>query len=76
MNLARASSLCIRSRRSRLCYMIDGTGQPNDRDKANGPVPVSGVTIQIINGGVAAAQMRMRSRLTVSLPTTKSLLTT
>ncbi|MGS0314427.1 glycoside hydrolase family 19 protein, partial [Escherichia coli] len=33
-------------------HVIDGTWQPNDRDKANGLVSGFGVTIQIINGGV------------------------
>lgn len=35
-----------------MLHVIDGTWQPNDRDKANGLVPGFGVTIQIINGGV------------------------
>lgn len=35
-----------------MLHVIDGTWQPNDRDRANGLVPGFGVTIQIINGGV------------------------
>lgn len=35
-----------------MLQVIDGTWQPNDRDKANGLVPGFGVTTQIINGGV------------------------
>lgn len=35
-----------------MLHVIDGTWQPNDRDKANGLVSGFGVTIQIINGGV------------------------
>lgn len=35
-----------------MLHVIDGTWQPNDRDKANGLVPGFGVTTQIINGGV------------------------
>ncbi|HAT8015727.1 TPA: chitinase, partial [Citrobacter rodentium] len=35
-----------------MLHVIDGTWQPNDRDKANGLVPGFGVSIQIINGGV------------------------
>lgn len=35
-----------------MLHVIDGTWQPNDRDKANGLVTGFGVTIQIINGGV------------------------
>ncbi|MCZ7841086.1 PKD domain-containing protein [Leclercia adecarboxylata] len=35
-----------------MLQVIDGTGQPNDHDKANGLVPGFGVTTQIINGGV------------------------
>ncbi len=35
-----------------MLHVIDGTGQPNDRDKANGLVSGFGVTIHIINGGV------------------------
>lgn len=35
-----------------MLHVIDGTWQPNDRDKANGLVQGFGVTIQIINGGV------------------------
>lgn len=35
-----------------MLQVIDGTWQPNDRDKANGLVSGFGVTTQIINGGV------------------------
>jgi chitodextrinase len=35
-----------------MLQVIDGTWQPNERDKANGLVPGFGVTTQIINGGV------------------------
>ncbi|BBS13720.1 chitinase [Klebsiella aerogenes] len=35
-----------------MLHVIDGTWQPNDRDKSNGLVPGFGVSIQIINGGV------------------------
>ncbi|VEA39363.1 secreted chitinase [Salmonella enterica subsp. enterica] len=35
-----------------MLHVIDGTWQPNDRDKTNGLVSGFGVTIQIINGGV------------------------
>lgn len=35
-----------------MLHVIDGTWQPNDRDKENGLVPGFGVSIQIINGGV------------------------
>lgn len=35
-----------------MMHVIDGTWQPNERDRANGLVPGFGVTTQIINGGV------------------------
>lgn len=35
-----------------MLHVIDGTWQPNDRDRQNGLVPGFGVTTQIINGGV------------------------
>ncbi|NLS12144.1 hypothetical protein HGP28_04450 [Vibrio sp. SM6] len=35
-----------------MLHVIDGTWQPNERDKQNGLVPGFGVTTQIINGGV------------------------
>lgn len=35
-----------------MLHVIDGTWQPNDKDRANGLVPGFGVTTQIINGGV------------------------
>lgn len=35
-----------------MLQVIDGTWQPNDRDKANGLISGFGVTTQIINGGV------------------------
>lgn len=35
-----------------MLHVLDGTWQPNDRDKSNGLLPGFGVTTQIINGGV------------------------
>ena len=35
-----------------MLHIVDGTWQPNDRDKSNGLLPGFGVTTQVINGGV------------------------
>ncbi|MFB2908052.1 glycoside hydrolase family 19 protein, partial [Aeromonas jandaei] len=50
-----------------MLHVIDGTWQPNEKDKANGLVPGFGVTTQIINGGVEcggkAEHIQSRNRI-------------